>query len=170
MILALWPGLDAVRYRFWRDWPQERDDLADDILARIAIGIRYLDVASVQKVAATLIMNTERDIRRAFLKRKSQRRVELPMLDGTYETAAPGRDHDADDVGTWRDRLLPILGRETDFLLRIIILGETQTQAGAADGLTPDAARKRHQRAVKKLAALQNNSADLSHSDPPIGL
>ena len=92
------------------------------------------------------------------------------MLDGTYETAAPGRDHDADDVGTWRDRLLPILGRETDFLLRIIILGETQTQAGAADGLTPDAARKRHQRAVKKLAALQNNSADLSHSDPPIGL
>jgi hypothetical protein len=170
VILALWPGLDAVRYRLWRDWPEERNDLADDILAHIAIGIRHLDLASVQKVTATLIMNTERDIRRAFLDRKWQHRAELPIYESVYAVAAPARDDDAMDVGIWRGRLLPILGGDTSLFLRIIVLGETQAQAAAALGLSHDAARKRHQRAMTKLVALQNKSSGLSHSDPPIGL
>ena len=170
LILALWPGLDAVRQRLWRDWPQERDDLADEILAYIAIGIRRLDLAHVGKVAATLIMNTERDIRRMFLARKILSRTELPMYDSMYETLAFSHDVDAIDFGTCRDHLLPVLGRDTDFFLRIIISGETQAEAGAAVGLTPDAARKRHQRAKARVAALQINSAHLSHSDPTIGL
>ncbi|MGV8986058.1 MAG: sigma-70 family RNA polymerase sigma factor [Cypionkella sp.] len=170
LILALWPGLDAVRYRLWRDWPEERDDLADDILAHIAIGVRRLDLASVRQVAATLFMNTERDLRRAFLDRKYQRRIELPMFDSLQAAAAPLRDDDALDAGAWRSRMDPILGRDTSLFLRIIILGETQAEAALALGLSHDAARKRHQRAMKKLEALQNNLVDLSHSEPPIGL
>lgn len=170
LILALWPGLDAVRFRLWRDWPQERDDLADEILAHIAIGIRRLDLVSVQKVAATLIMNTERDLRRAFLERNSQHRMELPMFDSLQAIEAPTSDDDIMDVGACRKRLRPVLGTDTDLFLRIIHLGETQAEAATALGISHDAARKRHQRVMKKLAALQNNSADLSHSDPQIGL
>lgn len=170
LILALWPGLDAVRYRLLRDWPKERDDLADDILAHIAIGIRRLNLASVQKVAATLIMNTERDIRRTFLDRKCLHRIEFPMDDSLQARAAPLRDDDAMDVGIWRKRLDPILGGDTSLFLRIIILGETQAQAALVLGLSYDGARKRHQRAMKKLAALQINPSDLSHFEPPIGL
>ena len=150
LILALWPGLDAVRHRVWRDWPDERHDLTDNILGQIAIGIGRLDLASVERLAATLIMNTERDLRRAFLDRKCQRRIELPMYDDLQPLAPPVRDDDAMDFGTWRSRLLPVLGRDTGLFLRIMVLGETQAQAAAALGLSHDAARKRHQRAMKK--------------------
>lgn len=170
LILTLWPGLDAVRNRLWRDWPQEREELADEILGHIAIGIRRLDLASVQKVAATLIMNTERDLRRAFLDRKAQRRIELPMYDRLHVVTAPAFEDGAFDVDTLRDRLYPILGRETGLFLRMMILGETQAEAGLALGLSHGAARKRHQRAMTKLTAIQNNSSDLSHSSSPIGL
>lgn len=170
LILALWPGLDAVRYRLWRDWPLDRDDLADDILGHVAIGVRRLDLASVQKVAATLIMNTERDLRRAYLDRKAQRRIELPMFDSLEVVTAPLRDDDITDRDVWRSRLLPVLGRDSDLFLRIITLGENQAEAASALGLSHEAARKRHQRTMKKLTAMRDNSSDMSHSPPPIGL
>lgn len=170
LILALWPGLDAVHYRLWRDWPQDRDDLAEDIITQVAIGIRRLDLMAVQKVAGTLVMNTERDLRRIFLERKHQRHMEAQIYDDLDAVAAPPHDDEAMDVRTWRSRLAPILGRDTSLFLRIIVLGETQAQAAIALGITDAAARKRHQRAMTRLTAMQNNPARLSHSAPPIGL
>ncbi len=170
LILALWPGLDVVRHRLWRDWPDSRHDLADHILGQIAIAIRRLNLASVQKVAATLIMNTERDIRRAYLKRNTVRRRELESHDSLQDVADPACNDHFMDIDTWRNRLLPVLGRDTELFLRIITLGETQAEAARALGLSHDAARKRHQRAMTKLAALHNNPSDLSHSDAPLGL
>lgn len=170
LILALWPGLDAVRYRLWRDWPQDRDDLAEDIIAQIAIGVRRLDLMEVQKVAGTLVMNTERDLRRIFLERKHQRHMEPQIYDDLEAVAAPPHDDDAVDVRTWCSRLTPILGRDTSLFLRIIVLGETQAQAAIALGITDAAARKRHQRAMTRLTAMQNIPARLSHSAPAIGL
>ena len=155
LILALWPGLDVVRHRLWRDWPDARDDLAEQILGQIAIGIRRVKLASVRQVTATLIMNTERDVRRAFLRDKTQRRSELPIHVSLQDVANPAYDDDGLDIVTWHKRLLPLLGRDTTFFLRILILGETQGEAARALGLSHDAARKRHQRAMAKLAALK---------------
>ena len=168
LILALWPGLDVVRHRLWRDWPDARDNLADDILGQITIGIRRLKLTLVRQVAATLIMNTERDIRRSMLERKAQRRTELPIHDSPQDVASS--DDQLLDVGIWRNRLQPMLGRDTELVLRTMILGETQAEAARALGLSHDVARKRHQRAIAKLAAMQINSGDLSHSGPPVGL
>lgn len=155
LILALWPGLDAVRHRLWRDWPNVRDDLSDTILGQVVIAIRRLQLASVRRVAATLVMNTERDTRRALLVQKMQQRNELPIHDSPEALAELVRGDEAMNVETLRAHLLPLLGRDTWLFLRIVILGETQAEAGRALGLSHEAARKRHQRAMAKLATLQ---------------
>ena len=65
LVLALWPGLDAVYSRLCRDYPHERADISDDIVGQLTLGICRLDLVAVHRIAATLIMNTERDLRRS---------------------------------------------------------------------------------------------------------
>lgn len=154
LILALWPGLDAAHGRLCRYYPRERHEIATEILGRVTLGILHLDLSAVQKVAATLVMNTQRDIHRAFKRLHDQGRDQIPwddmcghsligLADGVERTS--GMD--------WRQRLTPLLGRDTDLFLRIMLLGETQAEAGKALGLSHAAARKRHQRALARLPA-----------------
>jgi hypothetical protein len=172
IILALWPGLDAVHGRMCRHYPGERHEIGGEILGRVTVGILNLDLAVVRKVAATLIMNTERDIHRGF-KIIRQQTKDFVEWDDEKCLLVPGQpqaeDQHLSDTD-WRQRLAPLLGRDTELFLRTIFLGETQAEAALALGMSHDAARKRHQRAMKKLGVLQKNSADLSHSAPRIGL
>jgi hypothetical protein len=65
MLLALWPGLDAIRRRcIWRK-VGTGDEIAADILGRTTEAIRGLDLQRVNWIAATILRNVERDILRA---------------------------------------------------------------------------------------------------------
>ena len=60
MLLALWPGLDAVRRRsIWRRIGTG-DEVASEILARASEAIRCLDLQRVNWIAATILRNIER--------------------------------------------------------------------------------------------------------------
>jgi RNA polymerase sigma-70 factor (ECF subfamily) len=50
-----------------------------------------------------------------------------------------------------RRTLLPVLGDDTDLLLDVVVLEELQSQVAVRLGLTPSAARKRFQRAMRRL-------------------
>ena len=171
VILALWPGLDAVHGRMCRDFPETRDNHGTDILAHVSIASRTLDLKAVNRIAATLVMNAERDIRRAHIAQRNRYKTELsiesPMGADALAVSAP--DEQRYPVDAWRNRLTKVLGRDADLFLRIIILGETQLEAGTALGLSPAAARKRHQRGMVKLQAAANNLSALSHSAAGIG-
>ena len=65
MLLALWPGLDAIRRRcIWRK-VGTTDEITADILGRTTEAIRGLDLQRVNWIAATILRNMERDILRA---------------------------------------------------------------------------------------------------------
>ena len=161
LILALWPGLDAVHGRLARDFPRDRDEIGTEIIGRMALDIRRLDLNQVNRIAATLVMNTERDIRRDLIRNHNRCKCETPWQDegGKPIEALSDANETSISPAEWHQRLLARLGRDADLFIRIVVHGETQAQAGQALGLTHDAARKRHQRAMKKMDALKINSA-----------
>ena len=149
LILALWPGLDAVHGRLLRHFRDDPAALTSEISARITIGIRRLDLARVNRIAATLIRNTERDILR-LLAREARRRHE--PLDETLADAAP------EEIAAVRAdsarlvaRLRACLGTDAELVLAVVLNGKTQREAGRSAGLGHAAARKRYGRALARL-------------------
>jgi RNA polymerase sigma-70 factor (ECF subfamily) len=149
LILALWPGLDAVHGRLWRHFRDDPAALTSEIAARITDGIRRLDLARVNRIAATLIRNTERDIRR-MLVREARRRHE--PLDEAWADDAP-EEIAAVRADTARlvARLRASLGADAELVLAIVLRGETRREAARSAGLGHAAARKRFSRALVKL-------------------
>jgi RNA polymerase sigma-70 factor (ECF subfamily) len=171
VILALWPGLDAVYWRLWRGFPDARSDLAAEIIARIGEAIVTLDLERVSSVAATLLRNLERDVRRDLICARLTLGAVLPIRDPAIEAQATMLSWQG-TPGTRlvNDRLVDLGPQDAQLLKRVILLGETQEEAGRALGLKPDAARKRYQRAMVKLRAQQKFRSTLSHSGSPAGL
>ena len=110
--------------------------------------------------------NTERDIRRDVVRRLNRGRAEVLIDDESTNSLAASVEPDEQQLAAteWRQRLLPLVGRDTDLFLRIMMLGETQAEAGEALGLSHAAARKRHQRALQKT--LQSFLMDEGSSGP----
>lgn len=171
VILALWPGLDALHGRLCREFPETYADHGGDILSHLSLACRTLDLQAVNRLAATLVMNAERDIRRALIAQRNRGRTELSIEapTGAVALAVAAADEATLPIDAWRNCLSALLGRDATLFLRIIVLGETQREAGNALGLSHDVARKRHQRGMVKLKAAANKLADLSHSRPLIG-
>jgi len=153
-IIALWPGLDGVHARVCRDFPKARAEMAGDVLSGIAAAIGTLDLARVAAVAGTLVANVERDIRRGLLAAERQAR-RMRDIDDPQVAAALAYIPD-DDIGSAPDSLAllgALSGTDAELLRRILCLGETQEEAGRALGASHEAARKRCQRAFRRLRA-----------------
>src|SRR5690606_24257308 len=60
--LGLWPGLDAIYRRRLRFFIGEPDELAADLTGAFTELVARLDLGSVRRVAATLVLSTERDL------------------------------------------------------------------------------------------------------------
>jgi hypothetical protein len=152
VVMALWPGLDAVLGRLARGFPGEREGLPGEIIARIGTGIATLDLTRVTAVTATLIRNVERDIRRELIADRVRARAmscihepEIEAAATLWSTAAPTHGR---GLAEWLALLSPA---DATLLDRIFRLGETQEAAGRALDLGPTAARKRVQRAIRSL-------------------
>lgn len=154
VIVALWPGLDGVYRRVRRDFPDDYVDLAADLLARLTEAIAGVDLGKVRSVAGTLIRNVERDIRRELI--RTRKRAELacdftnPVVEAAVAPELGSRQlcRDLDDL------LVGLSPDNIALLTRVLVLGETQQEAGRALGLSPSAARKRFQRSIRHLQVL----------------
>lgn len=150
MLLALWPGLDAVFRRSRGRRLGQVDELASEILARATQGIRNLDQAKVNWIAATILQNVERDVRRAH-KRETYRQQQQDEFDPDTH----GGTTDVADADTLPKCLLAELtclnGSDAHLVIRVVVDGYTQAEAGKELGLSEPAARKRFQRALKRL-------------------
>jgi len=150
MLLALWPGLDAIRRRcIWRK-VGTADEVASDILGRTTEAIRGLDLQRVNWIAATILRNVERDILRANQRdagRQSLRSEtepdEVAAEDGSGEAAIS-------EAQLLRDLRL-LLGADAILVIRVAVEGFSQAEAGVELGLSEAAARKRYQRATQRL-------------------
>jgi hypothetical protein len=88
LLLALWPGLDAIRRRsLWRRIGTA-DEVASDVLARTIEAVRSLDLGRVNWIAATVLRNVERDMIRA--RQRDQAREHLASGADPDEVADSG--------------------------------------------------------------------------------
>jgi RNA polymerase sigma-70 factor (ECF subfamily) len=147
LLLALWPGLDAVRQRSIRRRLDAPDEIASDVLARATEAFRSLDLARVTRIAATILRNIERDMIRA-----RQRRQADP-IEGGVEGLAELSELDGGAAADllWRRDLSRLLGDDALLVRAVAIHGFTQAEVAAVLGLSADATRKRYQRAVRRL-------------------
>ncbi|UNK78081.1 hypothetical protein MNQ96_10830 [Sphingopyxis granuli] len=150
MLLALWPGLDGVFRRSRARRLGHVDELASEILARATTGVRNLDLTKVNWIAATILQNVERDVRRAH-----QRESLLQRQQDVFDPDIHGGTTHAVDADALPETLLAkltgLIGADADLVIRVVIDGYTQGEAGKNLGLSEPAARKRFQRALKRL-------------------
>ena len=178
--LGLWPGLDAVYHRRVRHFFEEPDELVSELASAFVERVERLDLKVVHRVAATLVRSTERDVmdRRKRGWRNGARECwgDVDHADGDIEDGDIwaswfdiaafrrwlGEDHDSalgltsgvsfeEDLAVLRAWLAPVVGEDAELLLAVLVLDETQREAGARRGLANEAARKRFQRAVARL-------------------
>jgi RNA polymerase sigma-70 factor (ECF subfamily) len=150
LLLALWPGLDAIRRRsIWRRIGTE-DEVASDVLARTTGAVRGLDLGRVNWIAATVLRNVERDMIRA--RQRDQAREHLTSSADPDEVMDNG-DSGIGAAGYARlnGTVQNLLGEDALLVIRVAIEGYSQAEAGLELGLTEAAARKRYQRAMRKL-------------------
>jgi RNA polymerase sigma-70 factor (ECF subfamily) len=169
--LALWPGLDAMYRRLWRYFASAPDDLVSEISERFTVGIHHLDLGRVRRIAATLLMNTERDIRADLRKRwaEAAQRAEMPEHGAELDSAA-GRmpptaqpasifglpfavDADA-SAAMIRETLQSMIGDDADLVVAVVIVGEGQHEAAGRLGISHEATRKRYQRSISRLRSM----------------
>ena len=150
LLLALWPGLDAIRRRsIWRRLGAA-DEIASDVLARTTEAVRSLDLGRVNWIAATVLRNVERDMIRA---RKRDAARESVASDADPDEVA---DSGVGGIGAGgyarlNGAMRKLLGDDALLVIRVAIEGFSQAEVAVELGLTEAAARKRYQRAMHRL-------------------
>jgi DNA-directed RNA polymerase specialized sigma24 family protein len=150
LLLALWPGLDAIRRRsIWRRLGTA-DEIASDVLARTTEAVRSLDLGRVNWIAATVLRNVERDMIR--VRQRDQAREHLASGADPDEVADSG-DSGIGATGYARlnGAVRKLLGDDALLVIRVAIEGFSQAEVAVELGLTEAAARKRYQRAMRRL-------------------
>ena len=155
VLLALWPGLDAIRRRsIWRRTGCP-DEVASDLLARTTEAVRGLDLGRVNWIAATVLRNVERDMIRARQREAARESLTTVIEPDDVPADQAGRQPATVDAHLQND-LAQLLGTDVLLVIRVAIEGYSQIEVAAELGLTEAAARKRYQRAIRRLrAALQ---------------
>jgi len=150
MLLSLWPGLDAIRNRCLRRRVGTADEISSDLLARSAEIIRTLDLGRVTNIAATVLMNTERDLLRAH-RREIDRQQSCAEVEPDWIAAPPSWAERARMRAELRADLSAVIGSDADLVLGVAVDGLNQIEMASALRLSDGAARKRYQRAAARL-------------------
>lgn len=153
LILALWPGLDALRCRLRNRFRGEGERIDGDLPAMLALGIRRLDLARVRRIAATLLRNVERDLVRLVTREQADRRLFADRADAALDLPDPRAECGPDRDAILRGDLGRVLGRDAGLVADIALDGLDQREAAARAGVSHEAGRKRYQRALARLRA-----------------
>lgn len=149
MLLALWPGLDAVRRRStWRRIGTG-DEVASEILARASEAIRCLDLQRVNWIASTILRNIERDLIRTR-QREDRHQNQLTDADPD-ETPSDGEAPASASPALLHRDLVRIVGKDSDLVIPVAVDGFSQAEVASELGLSEAATRKRYQRATRRL-------------------
>ena len=161
LLLGLWPGLDAAfnrRARLFRQQP----DLGGELLQRFIAEARDMDLTRVNRVAATLVRNTERRVLQAQLRQMAVVTVPQALSAGVADPssvagwvslvsfAMPSGRSDIESVAVLRSWLRGVVGRDGDLVADAVLLGRTRSELAGDLGLSPVAVRKRLQRALAR--------------------
>jgi len=163
--LGLWPGLDAIFRRRVKHFRSAPDELVSELTANFLGSIRSLCLAEVNRIAATLLRNTERPIseqlRDRWAEPKQKARLQMLTLPEATQSATPpifsqlgipGGLQAEEELAVVRSRVVEMHGPDTDLVISVLIEGETQLEVATRLGLSHDAARKRVQRARARLS------------------
>ena len=158
LLLALWPGLDAIRRRsIWRRIGTA-EEIASDVLARTTEAVRGLDLGRVNWIAATVLRNVERDMIRARQRDAARESLTNDVEPDNVPSEQGGRLPAAEDALIQVD-LRKLIGADAVLVIQVAIEGFSQAEVAEELGLSEAAARKRYQRAMRKLRdALQEVS------------
>jgi RNA polymerase sigma-70 factor (ECF subfamily) len=150
LLLALWPGLDAIRRRsIWRRIGSA-DEITSDVLARTTEAVRGLDLGRVNRIAATILRNVERDMIRARQRDAARERLASDIEPDDVPADLAGQQPAAEDAHL-QDDLRKLIGADALLVIRVAIEGFSQAEVAIELGLSETAARKRYQRAMCKL-------------------
>ena len=150
LLLALWPGLDAIRRRsIWRGLGSA-DEVNSDVLARTTEAVRGLDLGRVNWIAATVLRNVERDMIRAHQREAARESLASVIEPDDVPADQAGYQPTAEDAH-FGDDLSKLIGTDAALVIRVAIDGFTQAEAAADLGIPMEAARKRYQRAIHRL-------------------
>ncbi len=150
VILALWPGLGAARNRLMRFFRNDPDVLTAELTGRLSQGIASIRLDQVNRIAATLLRNVERDIKRQLIRQTEETRdraIEDSAAIAEWP-ALPGREV----FSTLRQHV----GSDAELVMAVAVFGFSQKEAARALGLSYDVARKRYQRAMASLVVKAN--------------
>ena len=150
LLLALWPGLDAIRRRsIWRRLGTA-DEVSSDVLARTTEAVRGLKLGRVNWIAATVLRNVERDMIRVRQRDAARERLASAIEPDEISADQVGRHPAAEDAHL-QDDLRKLIGTDALLVIRVAIEGYSQADVAIELGLTDVAARKRYQRAIQRL-------------------
>lgn len=150
MLLALWPGLDAVRRRsLWRKIGSA-DEVTSEILARATGAVRGIDLQRVTQVAATILRNIERDMLRARM-REDLRQKEVSETDPDQLADDHSNSQAVASSRILIGDIVRLIGADATLVIRVALDGLTQTEVAGELGISESAARKRYQRAIRRL-------------------
>jgi hypothetical protein len=157
--LALWPGLDRTRRRNLSDFPGGADALVSQIAFIFSTNLNGLNLATVRRVAATLVANVERDVREAKKAQWEEDRETCPLeMEATAPVPSaliwkPHRDglvserFKAAELCVW---LKPFFDRHTELVIASIGYDVTLAELAEALDVPYEAVKKRLQRALEK--------------------
>jgi RNA polymerase sigma-70 factor (ECF subfamily) len=168
--LALWPALDAVYRRLSHHFRDAPEDLVSEMTEQFTLAIRRADMRRIDRVAATLVRNTERNMRSRLRQTWQEKNRIVPLCD---DESPNERDGLANSVFAEASGLSPLglpagidfhrearlihkelwrlLGSHADLVVAVLILDEPQNEIAERLGISEAAGRKRYQRALKQL-------------------
>lgn len=164
-MLGLWPRLDWVYRRNLRFFPAAPDELVSEICDLFTSNVANADLCRISRVAATLVLNVNRDLRRRLRRSwgEARRRATLPdddLLDTDEVVRGPWASDASEEasIRAVREWLDAVVGIDRELLERVLIYGENKKEAGEALGLSHAAARKRYERAIARLSHSHSGS------------
>jgi RNA polymerase sigma-70 factor (ECF subfamily) len=168
--LALWPALDAVYRRFSRHFRDAAEDLVSEMTEQFTLTIRRANMRRIDRVAATLVRNTERNMRSRLRQRWQEKTRLVPLCDnessnereevassvfagssGPSPLGLPASMDFDQESRLIRKELWRLLGSHADLVVAVVILDELQNEIAERLGISEAAGRKRFQRALKQL-------------------
>jgi hypothetical protein len=161
---GLWPGLDARFRALLTEFRDDPDEIASDVQVAFTFLAARLNLPRVARVAGTLVLSTERDVRyrRKKLRRRESRFVRLDDVDepavedGGFSSALdidPILPFD-EQVALLRERVAVFAGPDTDLVMEVFVLGMRACDVAELHGLKPAAVRQRLCRLRPELARL----------------
>jgi len=162
--LGLWSGLDGVYRRNRHLFPGAPAELVSSISDSFNQVVRVAGLKAINRVAATLVRNTERRVRyekHREWSRQEQEASEIDVSDLSEETVDTDREpsllglppgiHHEDEVTVIRSWLVRAIGRDADLVIGVVIYGKNAREMSEELGITHAAANKRLQRALLRL-------------------